>query len=52
MGLPTAIEYTRGFGTAARALARRLGGVDVVVPLDGLRVKDLHGAALVVIVGS
>jgi hypothetical protein len=51
-GLPTAIEYTHGFGPAAQALARKLGGVGVVVPLDGLRVKDLHGAALVVIVGS
>jgi hypothetical protein len=53
-GLPSAVEFRPGFGRAARALARRLGGIRPgwVVPLDGITVSDLHGADLVVIVGA
>jgi hypothetical protein len=50
-GLPTTIQYRPGFGTAARALARRIGHVQYVTPLDGYRVSDLHGADLVLILG-
>jgi hypothetical protein len=51
-GLPTTIQYRPGFGPAARSLARRVGNVQYVTPLDGYRESDLHGADLILILGS
>jgi hypothetical protein len=44
--------YRHGYGTAARALQRRLGGVQVVEPLDGITPAQLGTADLALIVGS
>jgi hypothetical protein len=49
--LPSAIEYTPGLGPAARALARKIGPVSYVTPLDG-PARNLSGARLLVIIGS
>ena len=49
--LPSAIEYTPGLGAAARALARKIGPVSYVTPLDG-PVRNLSGARLLVIIGD
>ena len=35
-GLPTIVQYAKGYGPAARKLARRLGNVQFVTPLDGI----------------
>jgi hypothetical protein len=51
-GLPTTIMYRHGFGPAARTLARRIGGVKVVEPLDGISPTTLASADLVLVVGS
>ena len=50
-GLPTTIQYRPGYGPAARSLARRVGNVQYVTPLDGYRESDLHGADLILILG-
>jgi hypothetical protein len=49
--LPMAIEYSAGLGPAARALARHVGAVHYVTPLEGPN-RDLSGARLLVIVGD
>jgi LytR cell envelope-related transcriptional attenuator len=49
--LPMAIEYAAGLGPAARALARRVGRVQYVTPLEGPN-RNLSGARLLVIVGT
>jgi hypothetical protein len=49
--LPMAIEYAAGLGPAARALARRVGRVQYVTPLEGPS-RNLAGARLLVIVGT
>jgi hypothetical protein len=49
--LPSAIEYTPGLGAAARALARKIGPVSYVTPLDG-PARKLSGARLLVIIGD
>jgi hypothetical protein len=49
--LPMAIEYSAGLGPAARALARRVGSVQYVTPLEGPN-RNLSGARLLVIVGD
>ena len=43
--------YAPGFGPAARALARKIGHILYVTPLDGVKPSELHGAKLVVYVG-
>jgi hypothetical protein len=50
-GLATTIQYRPGYGPAARSLARRVGNVQYVTPLDGYRESDLHGADLILILG-
>jgi hypothetical protein len=50
-GVPPTVMYARGYGPAARALARRIGHILYVTPLDGVRPSELHGAKLVVYVG-
>ncbi len=49
--LPMAIEYSAGLGPAARALARHVGSVQYVTPLEGPN-RNLSGARLLVIVGD
>jgi hypothetical protein len=49
--LPMAIEYSAGLGPAARALARHVGRVQFVTPLEGPN-RNLSGARLLVILGS
>jgi hypothetical protein len=49
--LPMAIEYAPGLGPAARALARRVGRVQFVTPLEGPN-RNLSGARLLVIIGD
>ncbi len=50
-GVPPTIMYAPGFGPAARALARKIGHILYVTPLDGVKPSELHGAKLVVYVG-
>jgi hypothetical protein len=49
--LPMAIEYSAGLGPAARALARHVGRVQFVTPLEGPN-RNLSGARLLVILGD
>ena len=49
--LPMAIEYSAGLGAAARALAKHVGAVQYVTPLEGPN-RNLSGARLLVIVGA
>jgi hypothetical protein len=49
--LPMAIEYSAGLGPAARALAKHVGAVQYVTPLEGPN-RNLSGARLLVIVGN
>jgi hypothetical protein len=49
--LPMAIEYSAGLGPAARALAKHVGAVQYVTPLEGPN-RNLSGARLLVIIGD
>lgn len=49
--LPMAIEYSAGLGPAARALAKHVGAVQYVTPLEGPN-RNLSGARLLVIIGN
>ena len=51
-GLPTIVQYTKGYGPAARKLAKRLGNVQFVTPLDGITPAQAGRAKLVVILGT
>jgi hypothetical protein len=51
-GLPTIVQYTKGYGPAARKLARRLGNVQFVTPLDGITPAQAGRAKLVIILGT
>jgi hypothetical protein len=49
----TIVMYRAGFAGEGQRLARDLGlGRTAAVPLDGMSARDMHGAKLVVIVGS
>src|SRR5262249_46321693 len=50
-GVPPTIMYAPGYGSAARTLASKIGGILYVTPLDGVKPSELHGAKLVVYVG-
>jgi hypothetical protein len=50
-GVPPTIMYAPGYGPAARALARKVGHILYVTPLDGVKPSELHGAKLVIYVG-
>ena len=52
IGVPTTVMYRPGWGRSARAVARSLGDVRFVTPLDGVAVSELHGAKLVVVAGN
>jgi hypothetical protein len=50
-GVPPTVMYAPGYGAAARALARKVGHILYVTPLDGVKPSELHGAKLVIYVG-
>ena len=52
IGLPTIIQYAKGYGPAARKLAKLVGNVQFVTPLDGITPAEAKGAKLIVILGS
>jgi hypothetical protein len=51
-GLPTIVQYAKGYGPAARKLAKRLGNVQFVTPLDGITPTQAGKAKLVIILGT
>ena len=51
-GLPTIVQYAKGYGPAARKLARLVGNVQFVTPFDGITPSQAKGAKLVVILGT
>lgn len=51
-GLPTIIQYSKGYGPAARKLAKFVGNVQFVTPLDGITPAQAKGAKLIVILGT
>jgi LytR cell envelope-related transcriptional attenuator len=51
-GLPTIVQYAKGYGPAARKLARLVGNVQFVTPFDGITPAEAKGAKLVVILGT
>jgi hypothetical protein len=51
-GLPTIVQYAKGYGPAARKLARRLGNVQFVTPFDGITPSQAGKAKLVIILGT
>src|SRR4029079_5090252 len=48
-GLPTIIQYAKGYGPAARKLAKIVGNVQFVTPLDGITPSQAGKAKLIVI---
>jgi hypothetical protein len=51
-GLPTIVQYAKGYGPAARKLARLVGNVQFVTPFDGITPAEAKGAKLVIILGT
>jgi hypothetical protein len=51
-GLPTIVQYAKGYGSAARKLAKLVGNVQFVTPFDGITPSQAKGAKLVVILGT
>ena len=51
-GLPTIVQYAKGYGPAARKLSRRLGNVQYVTPFDGITPTQAGKAKLVIILGT
>jgi hypothetical protein len=51
-GLPTIIQYAKGYGPAARKLQRLVGNVQFVTPLDGITPSQAGKAKLIVILGT
>ena len=51
-GLPTIVQYAKGYGPAARKLARLVGNVQFVTPLDGIQPSQAKGAKLIIILGT
>ncbi len=51
-GLPTIVQYAKGYGPAARKLAKLVGNVQFVTPFDGITPSQAKGAKLVVILGT
>jgi hypothetical protein len=51
-GLPTIVQYAKGYGPAARKLAKLVGNVQFVTPLDGITPAQAKGAKLVIILGT
>jgi hypothetical protein len=51
-GQPTSVQYAKGYGPAARRLARLVGNVQFVTPFDGIQPAQAGKAKLVVILGT
>ena len=51
-GQPTSVQYAKGYGPAARKLARLVGNVQFVTPFDGIQPAQAGKAKLVVILGT
>jgi hypothetical protein len=51
-GLPTIVQYAKGYGPAARKLAKLVGNVQFVTPFDGIQPSQARGAKLVIILGT
>ncbi len=51
-GLPTIVQYAKGYGPAARKLAKLVGNVQFVTPLDGIQPSQAKGAKLIIILGT
>jgi LytR cell envelope-related transcriptional attenuator len=51
-GLPTIVQYAKGYGPAARKLAKFVGNVQFVTPFDGITPAEAKGAKLVIILGT
>jgi hypothetical protein len=51
-GLPTIVQYAKGYGPAARKLARLVGNVQFVTPLDGITPAQAGKAKLIIILGT
>jgi LytR cell envelope-related transcriptional attenuator len=51
-GLPTIVQYAKGYGPAARKLAKLVGNVQFVTPFDGITPSQAGKAKLVVILGT
>jgi hypothetical protein len=51
-GLPTIVQYAKGYGPAARKLAKLVGNVQFVTPFDGITPSQAKGAKLVIILGT
>jgi hypothetical protein len=51
-GLPTIVQYAKGYGPAARKLAKLVGNVQFVTPFDGITPAQAKGAKLVIILGT
>ncbi|MDX6618064.1 MAG: hypothetical protein QOK36_450 [Gaiellales bacterium] len=51
-GQPTSVQYAKGYGPAARKLAKLVGNVQFVTPFDGIQPAQAGKAKLVVILGT
>jgi LytR cell envelope-related transcriptional attenuator len=51
-GLPTIVQYAKGYGPAARKLAKLVGNVQFVTPFDGITPSQAGKAKLVIILGT
>jgi hypothetical protein len=51
-GLPTIVQYAKGYGPAARKLAKLVGNVQFVTPLDGITPAQAGKAKLIIILGT
>ena len=46
------MQYAKGYGPAARQLAKKVGNVQFMTPFDGIHAAQARGAKLVVILGT
>jgi hypothetical protein len=51
-GQPTSVQYAKGYGPAARKLAKLVGNVQFVTPFDGIQPAQAGKAKLVIILGT
>jgi LytR cell envelope-related transcriptional attenuator len=51
-GQPTSVQYAKGYGPAARKLAKLVGNVQFVTPFDGIQPGQAGKAKLVIILGT
>jgi hypothetical protein len=51
-GQPTSVQYAKGYGPAARKLAKLVGNVQFVTPFDGIQPAQAGKAKLVIVLGT